>query len=218
MIAQTRASARLVFEPGTHTYYLDGVQKPSVTEILKATGVSTDFAALGAMSDRLRDDILFKRELGTSLHSDIHAFDDGQLKFETVDPAVFPYLEAWATFRSQKRLEPLERERRVYHGGLDYCGTLDGIFRLPNGAQVLIDVKTGDPEDAAAHLQTAGYLLAYLYEWPDAAVSERWSVQLVPTRAVPYVITPYRGWEDFSNWSAIVTTYWQQSGRRRRHV
>jgi len=208
----------LTFDPTKHEYWLDGRIVPSVTQILKATGVSTDFDALGAMSDRLHGQIELKRDLGSALHQDIHAFDDGDLVWETVDDRVLPYLEAWTIFRENTGLKPLARERMVFHPALNYCGTLDGIFERPDGARVLLDVKTGDPHDAAANLQTAGYQLAYACEHPDLFIVERQSVQLQPDRKVPYLVTPYRDFSDFATWSAIVTTYWNQSGRRSRHV
>jgi len=218
MMSNALSTQSLTFVPERHEYWLDGRRVPSVTEILKDTGVSTNFDELGAMSERLRGQIELKRDLGSALHADIHAFDDGDLVWRTVDDRVLPYLEAWAIFRENTGLKPLARERVVYHAALNYCGTLDGIFERPDGARVLIDVKTGDPHDAAANLQTAGYQLAFACEHPDLHIVERQSVQLVPDRKVPYLVTPYRDFTDFGTWQAIVTTYWQQASRRSRHA
>jgi len=211
------SAAALTFLSERHEYWLAGIKRPSVTEILRATGVSTDFESLGATSDLLRGQIEFKRDLGTALHADIHSFDDGALNWATVDDRVLPYLEAWMVYRENSGLKPLARERLVFHPALNYAGTLDGIFERPDGTKVLLDVKTGDPEDAAAHLQTAGYQLAYACEHPDIYIGERCSVQLLPEHRTPYRVTPYRDFDDFATWQAIVTTYWNQASRRRRH-
>jgi hypothetical protein len=214
-----QTASRIVFEPTNHHYFVEGIRRPSVTEILRETGVSTDFDEIAGMSRERGDAIEFKRALGTALHSDIHAYDDGDLDWKTVDSRVRPYLEAWDVYRTNHpHLTPNARERRVWHPSMNYCGTLDGIFLRDDGNQVLFDVKTGDPHDAAANFQTAGYQLAYGCEFPEAPIVERCSIQLIPERRVPYVVTPYRDWNDFAYWQSFVTTYWQQAARRRRHV
>lgn len=209
------AAAALTFTPETHEYRVDGRRVPSVTEILKSTGVAVDFEELAGMSDRLGAAINEKRALGQALHSDAHSFDDNDLDWKTVDPRVLPYLEAWRTFRENSRLIPLGRERRVYHPALRYAGTLDGVFAKPPAINVLIDIKTGDPESAGARYQLAGYQLACQAEHTHGYIHERWSVQLTPGNRVPYRITRYDDWRDFDTWKSIVTTYYAQAARRK---
>lgn len=206
------------FDPATHTYRLmpSGLVLPSVTHILKSTGVSTDFEALRQTSGRLAEAIDAKRALGTIVHEACHFYDDNDLHWPSVHPDVLPYVEAWATFREHKQMTPLVRERIVYQPTLGYVGTFDGLFQSPayDGA-VLADIKLGDPEDAGAQFQTAAYLLAYQVEHPGMAGAMRWSVQLVPERRVPYVITPYVDFKDFDTWRAIVATYYASAAMRR---
>lgn len=120
----------LTFDEASHVYRLpDGTTPPSVTGILKATGVSTDFEDLSLMSGRISQAIALKRDIGVQVHAAAHYYDDNDLNIDTLDPQVRPYLDAWATFRENyPRLRPATRERRVYHPGLRYAGTLDGIF------------------------------------------------------------------------------------------
>lgn len=207
----------LLFVPETHEYRLlpDGRIVPSVTQILGATGVAVDFEELSSFSKRIGDAIDRKRALGQALHQDAHAFDDNDLDWSTVHPQVEPYLQAWATFREQTRVVPMTRERRIYHPTLHYAGTFDGIFTKPSGGFVLIDIKTGNPADAGAQYQLAGYLLAYQLTADALPVTDRWSVQLCPDRKVPYRVTPYTEWRDFEVWKAIVATYYAQAARRR---
>lgn len=211
------SSADLHFDPLVHEYRRpDGLRVPSVTEILSAVGVSTDFEALRASSDRIAQAIDLKRDIGTALHADAHAFDDHDLDWSTVDPRVLPYLEAWVTFRANTGLQPTTRERRVYNALHGYAGTLDGIFDKPGGGRVLVDIKTGDPEDSGCAFQTAAYAAAHQLEHGDEpAITERWGVQLVPAAAVPYRIHVYTSWQDWQKFQAFVTTYHCQPARRR---
>lgn len=212
-------SADLAFDAVAHEYRLpDGTRVPGVTEILRTVGVSADFEALAASSSRIADAIALKREIGHALHADAHAFDDDDLDWQTVDPRVEPYLRAWACFRGNTKLEPLTRERRVYHPHLRYAGTLDGIFRAPSGRIVLVDIKTGDPDDSGCQFQTAAYQLAHAITSPEQAVHERWGVQLVPGLSVPYRISQYIDFRDFAIWEAIVTTYYRQAIRRKERA
>lgn len=207
-------AAALTFTHETHEYRVDGRVVPSVTQILKATLVAVDFDELAGFSSRLGQAIDEKRALGQALHADAHAFDDNDLDWATVHVDVLPYLEAWRRFRADKRLAPQVRERRLYHPALGYAGTLDGVFVTPGLKRVLVDIKTGDPEDSGCRYQTAGYQLAYAIDHEDV-IDERWAVQLVPDRAVPYRVTRYDDWRDFDTWRAIVATYYAQSARRR---
>lgn len=201
-------NAALAFNAETHEYVVDGVRVPSVTEILKATGVAVDFDELAGRSHRLGRAISDKCALGQALHKDAHAYDDDDLVWDSVDARVRPYLEAWVTFRERRNLQPTGRERRVYHPGLRYAGTLDGLFQQRDGTTVLADIKTGDPESAGARYQLAAYQLAFQAEHPDIPVHHRWSVQLTPERSEPYRVQVYTDWRDFEVWKAIVTTFY----------
>lgn len=199
----------LTFEPVSHTYRRpDGRLVPSVTTILSAVGIGQDYEAIRSYSAEHGDAVERKREIGSALHADAHAFDDDDLDFDTVHPDVRPYLDAWATFRANAGVVPIARERVVYHAALGYCGTLDGLFRTPDGRTVLIDIKTGDPDDSGCRYQTAGYQMAYQVDHSDVVVHERWGVQLTPDRQIPYRVHPYTDWRDHDTWRAIVTTFY----------
>lgn len=204
-------AADIRFDPDEHRYTTPaGVVVPSVTQVLKATGVSVDFEALPG-----RDAIARKRDIGVAVHSDIHAADDGDLDWSTVHDEVKPYVHAWLMFREAKRLTPMARERRVYDPIRNVAGTFDGVFsEAGQDSLVLIDVKCGDPKAAAAQYQTAGYVMAYAIEVPESMGYRRWSVQLMPERPVPFVVTPYNDWQDFNVWQSIVTTFWASAQRR----
>ena len=207
----------LTFDPVAHEYRLpDGRPVPSVTQILSAVGVSLDFEALAQMSARTAAAVDLKRDLGHALHADAHAFDDDDLEWATVDERVRPYLEAWVAFRANTQITPTARERRVFHPVFRYAGTLDGIFLTPNGRRVLVDIKTGDPDDSGCRWQTAAYQYAFAIEHPREHIDERWGVRLMPGRSVPYDIAIYRDWRDWLAFQAFVTTFHYQAARRGR--
>lgn len=203
-------AAVVAFDPIAHVYTVAGDVVPSVTQILRATGISADFEALSSLSREMRAAIELKREIGTALHADAHAFDDDDLDLDAVDPRVRPYLDAWITFRLNSGVTPEIRERRVFHPTLRYAGTLDGIFTTPDGKRVLIDIKTGDPDDSGCQFQTAAYALASGHD-----IEERWGVQLIPGLKVPYRVSCYTDWRDAQTWQSIVTTFYAQHARRR---
>jgi hypothetical protein len=215
------SAALLTFTAEGHEYRrADGVLVPSVTEILRATGVSTDFDALMAMSATKREQIERARALGTAVHADTHALDDDDLDLTQVHQEVLPYVQAWATFRQNKGLFPTTRERIVYSPSLGVCGTLDGIFSRHEDAErrILIDIKTGDLESAGTQFQTAAYELLWMAEHPDLPIAERWGVRLAPELTVPYRVEKYDDWTDGAKFRAFVTTYFCQSARRTRRT
>lgn len=176
----------ITFEPAGHIYRLKATGEivPGVTTILRDTGISVDFDGLSAMGERQRHAIALKRDIGTALHADTHAFDDNDIVLEDVNPEVRPYLDCYITFRQHyPTLRPALRERLVYDPGVRVAGTLDGIF-LTDGEQRI-------------------------------EITERWSVQLIPGRKVPYRITPYPDdYGDTEAFRAFAATWWRQAVRR----
>lgn len=212
----------ITFDPVTHTSTLpDGRPVPHVTAVLEAVGVATDFEELADMGPRMADQIRFASARGTAVHADTHAYDDNDLMWETVDPLVLPYVQAWVTCREQLGLVPLAhgRERRLYHPVYHYTGITDGVF-MRGERRILPDLKTGDPESAAAHLQTAAYESAWNFMHLEQQIDERWAIWLRPGRKVPYTIINYTArqdaWQDFQKWQAALCVYNEQPGRRVR--
>jgi hypothetical protein len=216
MIPDIITADMITFDPIAHRYTLpDGRVVPSVTQILAATGISADFEAIGARSAFAREVLEAKRDLGTAVHADCHAWDDQDLDVEAVHPDVRPYLDAWIAFRANTGFAPEQRERIVYHPGLNYCGRLDAIGRIKSGRVILVDIATGDPEHSAKRYQTAAYMGARYMQGDETDwIDERWAVQLTPDNGIPYRIHVYSDWSDFSKFSAFCTTYHHQACRR----
>lgn len=207
----------VTFDAETHTSVLPGgIEVPHVTSVLGAVRVKTDFDEVASYSQRSADNVERALLRGTAVHADCHAYDDDDLDLDDVDPRIRPYVDAWVTFRENLRLKPMptHRERRVFHPTHIYTGILDGLFYL-RGQIILVDIKTGDPDAAATHLQTAAYALALATE--GVHVDERWAVWLTPGNRMPYRIVSYGARPDArldaSKWLACLTVYREQRRR-----
>lgn len=197
------ATAGLVFEEATHRYFLNGTEVPSVTATIRDNRLGGDFSRVDpAVLDRAR-------QLGSAVHVALHYYDEGTLDTATVDPAVWPYLEAWARFKTERDVTVLVMEQRLADPVHRFGGTLDRIAVI-DGRRVLIDVKSGSVD--GADLQTAAY--ARLAGEP--ASTRRWAVQLHPERQIPYTVYAY---QDPNDWrlfrSALELTH--ERARRGRH-
>lgn len=188
-IAYAAGSGDLVdFEPAGHVYRLreTGEILPSVTGILKSTGISVDFDELGQMGAGLKHAIEMKREIGTAVHQAAHFYDDNDLVWSSVDPAVVPYLEAWTAFRqAYSHLRPATRERIVYSAAYRFVGTLDAIFLMGDETEINITER-----------------------WSVQLTPGK----RIPYRVTPYNEHP---WLDDEKFKAFVTTYHEQHARRR---
>lgn len=209
MLATMITAADLRFDADTHVYTTpDGQRVPNVTSILDAVGVRADFVKVNPQH------LEYRRQLGHAVHEATHYDDEGDLVWESVDPRAAPYVEAWRTFSRQKSVTIERMETRVFHPHFFYCGTFDRVMRDSRGKRVLVDIKIGDPKDAAAHLQTAAYKDGYQFEHPADPIDERWSVQLVPDRPDPYAVTVYKDFRDALKWQACLTVFHEQPTRR----
>jgi len=198
----------LQFEPASHTYTLDGVVVPSVTGVLKASGL-IDFS-------QIPPSILeTARARGSRVHAAIHYYNEGDLNWDTVDDKDRPRINAWLTFLQQRQFQILKAEFRVYSRRYGYAGTGD-VVGLLDGRLALADFKCGEPEDVAADLQTAAYAGALYEMGSDPAPANDWvrdvlahkgplqrlSIQLRRS-GIPKV-DPYTNPRDFREFVALV--------------
>jgi hypothetical protein len=153
----------LTFDAASHVYTLDGQVVPSVTGILKASGL-IDFTGIP-------ESILeAARVRGTTVHQAIAYFNDGDLDldlFATDFPDYLPYVDAWVSFCQQRRFVAIVSECQIASRRYQVAGTLDCLGEL-DGEPVLLDFATGNPADTAKDLQTSGYFVLAL-EWAEYA-------------------------------------------------
>jgi len=190
---------------------------PHVTAVLAACRMAQDFSELPPLA---RQRALWKRGLGTAVHMDCHAYDDGDLDWSTVDESVKPYVEAWAQAKeSLGWLRPLDRERHVFDHVYWYTGILDGVFLRDDGMEVLADIKTGDPSAAAGDLQTGAYAKAR-QRMTGKLVGMRLAIWLRPGKRIPYAVFPYVSdiEMDHRTFLACLTVYREQERRGRLKI
>lgn len=200
----------LTFDADTHTYRLDDQVVPSVTGILRASGL-IDF---GGIPERTLADA---RERGTAVHRAIHYYNESDLDvawFRRTFPAYAGYLNAWMLFREQRHFVPLMNERRIASRRYRFAGTLDCLGLL-DGALVLVDFKSGNPQDVAADLQTAAYeALAREWSSEDEPLARllaqhprltRLGVQL--KKDGTFKVETYKDPRQWTEFAALVTAY-----------
>ena len=135
-----------------HIYRVDGVVKPSVTEILRDEGV-IDLRRIPIESLRAA------RELGKEVHRVIRLFLTGKLKIDTIDAVVAPYFKAFLTFTKDFGFDYIEVENILYSKQLDICGEPDviGVKKSEPNHFYLIDWKSTTTIQDSVYIQTALY-------------------------------------------------------------
>ena len=197
----------LAFDAATHTYTLDGLVVPSVTQILKAVGL-IDFSHVPLH-------ILAKAlDRGTQVHRAVHFWNDRDLdvdRFAREFPDYAPYLDGWRRFCEQRHFVPFVSEHRVASRLHQCAGTLDCLGLL-DGEAVLLDFATGHPHDVAKDLQTAAYY-ALATEWraEDPILDAFWSQQPVIRRHAvalkrtgTFTIETYSNQRDYRTFLALL--------------
>jgi len=158
----------LSFNEQTHTYYWNGEEVPSVTQILQAV-YPTDFSHIPEATLKRAQD------RGTFVHQACAFYDQHDLDWKSVDPVCVPYVRAYTFFKQATCFVPESIEQMAYSEVYKYAGTWDRIGRL-FGRRILLDIKTGVPSPKDK-LQTAGYeLLAQENGHPD--IIERYNLYL----------------------------------------
>jgi hypothetical protein len=185
------------FNEQDHSYTVEGVRYPSVTQIL---------AALGFYGDAVKYFTEQSRDRGSFVHRIIQYHLAGELDEETIDPALRGYFDAWLGFERDTGFTAHTIEQPMFCSVNLFAGTPDLIGELRRDS--IIDIKTGDPGPAAA-LQTAAYEILY-----GKSVS-RFSLQL--KQDGKYKLTAYQEYTDRKIFLAALSVYrWQVARNLRR--
>ena len=171
--------SELLFDPAAHRYTLDGVELPSVTQVLKINGLVPEYPG----GD-------FYKKRGTAAHAACASLARGTLSLEPdgsvslkTDSRIRGFVES---FRRWLRLSGFQIkliETTIHSptwlvaGTVDYYGTIDG-------KGIVVDLKTGKPARPAADLQTAAYALM-LKEIHNLPVHDRITLCLDPDGGTP---------------------------------
>jgi hypothetical protein len=153
-------------DEATHTYYVDGEIRPSVTQILNICGM---------INDRWFTD--FGRWRGSETHKATHYFDENDIDRRTIDPAVKPRLDSWIKFRKETGYTPTLIEVPLYDEDYQFCGRPDrrGYFMGGDPAESndVVDLKNYNPPWWVRY-QLAGY--GWLLD--KRRLFRRWAVEL----------------------------------------
>lgn len=136
-----------------HTYKLDGIVIPSVTQVIKEAGLIN----LDYVNDEY---IKYKADLGEKVHSTTELFDQNNLDEESLHPTLKAYLEGWKKFRTDYEFNPTHIEYEAYHSLYRYAGRIDRVGTIKLNRKKLlaiIDIKTGIIHHSHA-IQTAAYM------------------------------------------------------------
>ena len=146
----------IFFDPDSHIYLVDGVEVPSVTEILKPLS-NRGYAKINqAVLD-------YAAARGTAVHEACEAIDLG------AEPEIVPeiqgYINAYLEWKNIYRPTWLGVEKIVCNEFGGYIGTLDRVGYFNGGDELcIVDLKTSNPTKEAlvsVCLQTAAYMLAF---------------------------------------------------------
>lgn len=96
----------LTFSEDDHCYKYNGRKVISVTQVLSEVGIS-DFSQVPF--DRLEKARLF----GQAVHKACELYDKGTLDERNLDTNLWPYLDAWVSFKKDYQLEFIEIEKAI---------------------------------------------------------------------------------------------------------
>jgi hypothetical protein len=145
-------AAQVVFNEAEHTYTVDGVRWPSVTQILDPL-LELDGIPRAALEAAAR--------FGNHVHQACHLYDLNRLDEEDLDEPLRPYLEGWKAFLRDTGAFVCNSEQRILHPKLRYAGTLDKTILWKERRHVL-DIKSGAEVPPTVGPQTAAYREALL--------------------------------------------------------
>lgn len=193
---------KIEFDEAAHRYVVDGIERPSVTQLIYQAGL---------INDRWWSEE--SRTRGQAVHVACHYLDENDLDIATVDEAHRPYVLAWEKFRRDARFTPDLIEHRIFHPIYGYCGTLDRTGRIEGGAELLLDLKTGVAERWHG-CQVAGY--ANVFDKPGRF--RRMTVQL--KKDATYKVHEYSTSEYRDHWTTFLACYelWRFRQEGKKHV
>lgn len=186
MATASYVTSGLVFEPIEHKYFFRGNEIPSVTTIIKRSG--------------LVDERFFNEEgriRGTAAHEAIHLSVHNILDENNLHEIILPYFIQWKRFMAESKFLPEKKfcEGCYYNSVYRYAGKID-LFGKLNGRWALIEVKTGD--DTTAHLQTAAYAA---FEPLSLYTPRRYCLKLTPKK---YELKQHASNQDFVSFLSLL--------------
>ena len=142
----------LEFKPENHTYWLDGMMIPGVSELMRPLSESmyrkVDKTMLDAAAAR-----------GSAVHEAIENF--AKFGIEDCEPELQGYFDGFIRWFNENRVEVIASEVAVYNKTYRYAGTVDLLCKV-RGETWLVDVKTtAQVNEMLTSVQLSAYSAAF---------------------------------------------------------
>lgn len=137
------------YDEENHKYYVDGEEKPSVTEI--ASPIS--FERLNALQQSL---VERAKARGSRCHE---LFEEylliGELDIEEIETEYIPYVQQFILWAKTYRPKVIYTEKQMF--GSEFCGTCDLVCKI-DGKIIIVDYKcTSSTDKKSLSVQLEGY-------------------------------------------------------------
>lgn len=174
------------FDEETHKYYVDGVEKPSVTEIANPISFERLDALQKSMLERAR-------MRGTRCHELAEEYLLlGELDVEEIETEFIPYIQQFVLWVKTYRPKVIYTEKILY--GKDFCGTLDLVCEI-DGKIINVDYKfTSSIDKKSLSVQLEGY--SRLAKENGIQIDEGWFLHIKKDSFVFKPITKDKEWFD----------------------
>ena len=168
MIICKEVNATNSYDPATHTYRIDGVAVPSVTQVVDVITASERSAINPAV-------LAQAARRGTLVHEYTESIDYGiPLEEIEIEPALAGYVQSWLRFKRDWLFTPLHIEKPLYDAEAGYAGRIDRIGTV-NGRSAIVDIKTTTNFDRMAKIALACQLAGYERLCMDEIISAPYS-------------------------------------------
>ncbi len=144
---------------------------PHVTQILKAAGLS-DY------SDVPKNTLDFACNRGDVGHKTCELYDRENLRMDTVDPRIMPYLQAWIKFKKDTSVIIEDIEYKVVSDKYGYQGTMDRMVVI-GGKRGPLELKLTAQLMPSTAIQLAAYLQAWNEQLYVKRATTRYAVRLL---------------------------------------
>lgn len=143
----------ITFDEEKHIYHVDGVKKPSVTEILGLISASA--------YNKINPETLRQAALrGSIVHEATELIDIGMTDRLSVPYEYAGYINAYTEFVRLYRPEWEYIESMLYEPNNDYCGTVDRCGWI-DGKRAIVDIKTVSAPTKTTYVLLAAQTAAY---------------------------------------------------------
>jgi hypothetical protein len=192
--------ATATFAEFSHSYEVDGIVVPSVTQVLSLTGIDDVSGIPLHYLQRAAG-------IGTAVHQACELLDEDDLDLESLDPLIQGYVLGYQRFREETgfAVDLVEHRRIADVDGFRYGMCVDRVGSL-DGRPTVIDIKTASRKQHSWQIQTAAYSvgLADQIDYPGTA---RAVVHVAKDGS--YKLLRHEDQADFDVWwAALRTAYW----------